>query len=631
MVAPHYPPATLEAINSKNQLFSEVLIYVLLGMVAVVFIYNVIAITSRHIRFLACLNHDNQLYFRTPNAILAFFKRYILYAPMFGKRHSQPMHIGPIEAGALPTRLQALLLLGIIVMNVTLGAYGIEWHHVTADNPLPRVTVLTHLRNRSGYLAVANLVPLFIMGGRNSPLIALLNVSYNTFNLLHRWFGRIVVSFAIVHVTCQLISWNDAAKKMHMSSITLFRENLDEERFLLWGFVAFISFLTILVTAFSALRHAFYETFWHIHVALAALALGGLYIHLDGLQSLIYIKIAIAFWAIDRFIRLVRILYRNTSFSFSRFRGQQLTRAHIELLPDEAMCVTLTLPRPWTFTPGQHLYVTIPTIGFWGSHPFSIAWSSASESSEAIGSRVPSSWSSPSSDSEKGLPLETIRTATSTSTPQTATLLIRRRSGFTSTLYKRLLAHHGTLSSLPCLIDGPYRSQSNEPFQSSGTVLLFAGGIGITHALPYIPHLLAAHSLGTTALRRIRLIWVVHSPDHLEWIRPYMNEILSTHKRRDVFRIQIYITRGGGNGNGNGITGSLTTGGKDLYAPGTNVQMFPGRPDVDAIVEAESHAQIGAMGVGVCGPGGLADDVRLAVRRRCASRSIEFVQEGFGW
>lgn len=42
-------------------------------------------------------------------------------------------------------------------------------------------------------------VPLFIMAARNNPLISWTNCSFDTYNLLHRWFGRIVALEAITH------------------------------------------------------------------------------------------------------------------------------------------------------------------------------------------------------------------------------------------------------------------------------------------------------------------------------------------------------------------------------------------------------------------------------------------------
>ena len=52
---------------------------------------------------------------------------------------------------------------------------------------------------------------------------------------------------------------------------------------------------------------------------------------------------------------------------------------------------------------------------------------------------------------------------------------------------------------------------------------------------------------------------------------------------------------------------------------------------MDALVEMESREQIGTMAVSVCGPGGLGDDVRHAVRMRQQKKNVDFLEEGFGW
>jgi hypothetical protein len=42
------------------------------------------------------------------------------------------------------------------------------------------------------------------MAGRNNPLIKLLGISFDTFNLYHRWLGRIVSLEAVVHTFAHL-------------------------------------------------------------------------------------------------------------------------------------------------------------------------------------------------------------------------------------------------------------------------------------------------------------------------------------------------------------------------------------------------------------------------------------------
>ena len=135
--------------------------------------------------------------------------------------------------------------------------------------------------------------------------------------------------------------------------------------------------------------------------------------------------------------------------------------------------------------------------------------------------------------------------------------------------------------------------------------------------VPFVRALLAGYASGTVAARRVVLIWIIRAPEHLEWIRPWMTTILSMPGRRDVLRIQLFITR------------PRCT--KEIHSPSSTVLMYPGKPNVDALVEMESREQVGAMGVSVCGPGGLGDDVRDAVRRRQRGRNVDFLEEGFAW
>ena len=57
--------------------------------------------------------------------------------------------------------------------------------------------------------------------------------------------------------------------------------------------------VVIIVQASSAVRHAFYETFLHLHIALAIMSIAGLWYHLDGLSSQTYLKVVIAIWGFE--------------------------------------------------------------------------------------------------------------------------------------------------------------------------------------------------------------------------------------------------------------------------------------------------------------------------------------------
>lgn len=268
----------------------------------------------------------------------------------------------------------------------------------------------------------------------------------------------------------------------------------------------------------------------------------------------------------------------------------------IEALPGDAVRVNLKVARPWRFQPGQHVFLTIPSIGLWTSHPFSVAWSNEEHQP----------------DSEKGMALdgEDVLTPTGTS----MSLVVRRRTGFTDALHAQVAKSEGCLT-VNAIVEGPYGGHEN--LSSYGTVLFFAGGVGITHQVPFVRDLVSGFANGTVAARRVLLVWVIQSPEHLEWIRPFMTSILAMDQRRDILRIQLFITR------------PRST--KEIQSPSATVQMFPGKPKVDTLMQMECENQIGAMGVSVCGTGSLSDDVRDAVRRRQGWRNIDFFEESYSW
>ena len=189
---PHETPAQLAAAAFDNDLFTNYTLILLGGLIFAFGVYRVVLHSVRYIRTLTCLNNDTQQYFKDPNEIYATFKQHLLYAPLFGKRHGRELRVGPMSFGIFPTRFQSLALAGIITMNVVFCTYGIEWNGPTS-------AMLEHLRNRTGELSVVNMIPLVILAGRNNPLIWLLDIPFDVYNLVHRWFGRIVMVQAVLH------------------------------------------------------------------------------------------------------------------------------------------------------------------------------------------------------------------------------------------------------------------------------------------------------------------------------------------------------------------------------------------------------------------------------------------------
>lgn len=208
-----------------NEMMTQYL-FLILGSISVVLaIWRFTTVLIRYVRTVTSLNNDTQRYFAIGNGKWAFFKKNFQYAPIFSKRHNREFQLSSaINVGTLPTRLQLVFLMAYFATNVAFCVVTIKFSGEFK-------TVAGLVRNRSGYLAVVNMVPLFIFAGRNNPLIKLLGISFDTFNLLHRWLGRIVVLESLVHTLAFLVSsasvggWSAAFSKMFAVP------------YMLWGFI----------------------------------------------------------------------------------------------------------------------------------------------------------------------------------------------------------------------------------------------------------------------------------------------------------------------------------------------------------------------------------------------------------
>jgi hypothetical protein len=255
----------------------------------------------------------------------------------------------------------------------------------------------------------------------------------------------------------------------------------------------------------------------------------------------------------------------------------------------------MKLARPWRFQPGQHAYIYMPSVGFHTNHPFTVAWS----------------------EEEQDMSMEKLPLANQDILEMRKTsisFIVRRRTGFTDSLWKKAQNSPSGKFTTAAFLEGPYGSQN---LHSYGTVLLFAAGVGITHQVPHVRDLVAGYSNRTVAARKIVLVWIIQSPEHLEWIRPWMTSILAQPKRRDVLKILLFVTR------------PRST--KEIQSPSATVQMFPGKPNVRALLDQEVGAAVGAIGVSVCGVGALADEVRKGCRTWMDRVNIDFFEESFTW
>lgn len=532
-------------------------------------------------------------------------KKHIIYAPLGRKRHNREIQLSSaIGIGTLPSRFQTILIT-FYFMSQVLYCLFLDY---SANE---KAALVAELRGRSGTLAVLNMVPLFLLASRNNPLISILHISFDTYNLLHRWLGRMVALEAVVHT----IAWAvNACAEQNFSDMLV---RVRTTPFFTWGLLGTIGMICLALHSPSPIRHAFYETFLHLHQLFAFLAFLGVYVHLkiDSLPQKPWIKAVLIIWVVERSTRLLRILYLNISTKNGR------TKLTVEALPGEACRVTFHLPNHISIPSGSHVYAYIPRVSWWMSHPFSVAWVSPRPNRYLTPSPDQEPFSSPpkypaisiSTLEKQPLDIDVHRH----SHPTDLSLIISARAGMTRRLYNLAQAQPSRTLSTTGFVEGPYGSHpANAP--SYGTTVLFSAGAGITHHLLYTRELIARAAAETAATRRVYLVWSVRSTDHLAWVRQWMDEILRLPGRRDVLVIKLFVSKPRRPG--------------EIVSPSATVQMLSGRCRPDVILDEVLPGRVGATLVSVCGPGAFADEVRAAARDRIGKGAVvDFVEEAFTW
>jgi len=138
--------------------------------------------------------------------------------------------------------------------------------------------------------------------------------------------------------------------------------------------------------------------------------------------------------------------------------------------------IYVTIPTNLTWSPGMHVFLRFAHIRPFESHPFTIL-------------------SIPTPDDE-GL--------------NQMLFMIRPVAGFTSVL-AGVAATVSPKRKLPVILDGPYGETGANTLNSYDSILLFAGGTGITYIAPLLADLVRAMEQNGGPCKVVEVCWTVRS------------------------------------------------------------------------------------------------------------------------
>ncbi|KAH0536625.1 hypothetical protein FGG08_006519 [Glutinoglossum americanum] len=345
---------------------------------------------------------------------------------------------------------------------------------------------------------------------------------------------------------------------------------VEKLKYWIWGAVATVAVSIMLVASGLYVRRWSYEIFLITHIVLAVLVIVGCWHHVE-----------LEFhrqWGYEMWLYAAcAVWFFDRMARVLRILKIGVRRAKVANVGDGFVRVDIEGIR-WGAAPGQHVYVYFPTLNPlrpWENHPFSVLPTEmlrlSNRSTSARNGDIPSEHN----DAEKhGGTAVRVRTALDDNTTAGLTLFIRKSTGMTKSLKAR--------DSLFTLLDGPYPSSPAKSVLRCDRLLLIGGGIGITGLLPWIN----SHS-------NAKLCWSVK--ETAECLVQAVDGALSRANEKDV-----RVGR---------------------------------RLDISALLSQEVDSGWAKIGVVVCGPGGLCDDVRAAVATtgKKGKAIFELEVEAYSW
>ncbi|WWC90475.1 uncharacterized protein L201_005411 [Kwoniella dendrophila CBS 6074] len=357
---------------------------------------------------------------------------------------------------------------------------------------------------RSGLVATAQ-IPLTIALGVRGNIIGLcVGKGYERLKVYHKIVGRIVFLASTIHGAAYMYKWSVAGTFSAYAA----------KPFAMWGLLAYFALVLIVITSLPWVRKAWHGVFEICHFVGIVGLLVGLALH---------VPVAIPFCVAGMVIYLISI--------FCSVTKTRIAHAELQALPGAGMTI-VTLPGLRTgWRAGQHVRIRIPALGFrkaFESHPFTIA-------------------SAPNGD---GL-----------------VLMCKRAGDWTNKLHELALRStefqdrgEGGSNQATVIVEGPYGGLGNTLAPSFSSVVLIAGGSGITQALSLGQDLVHRAPSGVVRARTIDFIWMVRNEEMAKPLMPTLIELVNEAKQWEIqciegrrkglkkpnptaLRVKIFVTR----------------------------------------------------------------------------------------
>lgn len=352
-----------------------------------------------------------------------------------------------------------------------------------------------------------------------------------------------------------------------------------------------------------------------------------------------WVWVSIALVVFDRVARSAMMVWSNLAIFSRSSSSSSLWSNYATFIPLAGDVTRVTVRNPViSWKPGQHVFLSIPALAPFQSHPFTIS-------------------SLPSDNKIE--------------------FLIRAESGATRAILNHAEKWNTAIdsdSTRLVALDGPYGAiRALRQFDS---VVFFAGSMGVTFTMPLLRDIVEGWRAGSNGgslpiTKHVHFVWAIRSHSHISWFQKELESLMrdvedcraTNPKFKPTFEISIYLTSDphmsatSPSAHGTGLhiqrTPSTTSDSSQTttslsplvswekgLSSKSPVCLRTGRPNIDNIILSTLEVAEGESAVVVCGPSGLSTDVRRnvvslsderAVHKGTGAQGIYLYVEEFGF
>ncbi|GJE90804.1 NADPH oxidase family protein [Phanerochaete sordida] len=452
---------------------------------------------------------------------------------------------------------------------------------------------------RTGLIAFA-LFPLTVLFALKAPPFAIFSsrlftqLGFDKLAFLHRWCGFLVWFLATLHSVFWSVQLASDRRSSTRKAGYIYAWQYDK---FIYAWTAYGCFTLLMLCSLPAIRRHHYEAFWFMHVLFVPLTLILSALHHPPLAAWCYA--ALALWVGERCYRFTWWLNTNGYLGgkqlYEPYPSQRMPPsqaqpetvpmhslgqpgavgklpmlpridplatppaphqasmaglgyspppgyAHAELMPGKTVRVRIVTAGFLSWAPGQHFLVHIPAISRFTSHPFTCASVCDTAAPHSAGRelvffiRAKKGWTKDLWDAVAHLAARGLRHAPGERAPAGP------------------LPPKGVL--LRACVDGPFGSAARARWGEHASVLLMAGGSGVSFALAILAYVCMCmagrdgRELGGRRggfgvpgfkTRRVRFVWIVREFGHVHWCAQYLRRCMMMVPPHEL-QIDIFVT-----------------------------------------------------------------------------------------